>query len=84
MQLVREKVAQIIPNVEEWDEYIALFCKNLKQLEIVRYRTLAQERESPNIDEISMAAYEDNNLLPWYVALRACEAFNVANQRYPT
>ena len=64
-------------------DYVGLFCKNWKQLELVRYRSLNQEYNEPNKDDLMMEWNDDESLVMWYIGLRACDRFRTANGRYP-
>lgn len=64
-------------------EYVTLFCKNWKQLELLRFRSITQEYTEPNKDDLMMEWNDEDSLVMWYIGLRACDRFRTANGRYP-
>jgi len=71
------------------EEDLEVFCRNAAVLRMVTTRSLAEERSSPERDTMAMAAAEpheqDAALTPalWYLALRAADAFQTAEGRFP-
>lgn len=61
---------------------IKQFCRNSAFLRIVRYRSLEEEYETPNPDEIRMHLENQDDLV-YYVLLRAAEQFYSVYKSYP-
>jgi len=59
---------------------IKKFCKNSSFLQVLRYRSLEEERTSP---KSNLIAGELNNNLVFYVVLRAADSFYTKNHRLP-
>jgi hypothetical protein len=65
------------------DEEILLFCQNAAQIEITKGRSLQNELQNPNQDDIAGEFYDEESLISWYVVMRASEVFNTNQGRYP-
>jgi len=61
---------------------IKQFCRNSAFLRLVRYRSLEEEYETPNPDEIRMHLENQDDLV-YYVLLRAAEQFYSVYKSYP-
>lgn len=87
LQAVRGKAAEAIP-----EEDVRLFCKNIANLRVARYRSLAEELDpsAPNKNVQAAFASSDmgiedgpfNNAV-WYLLLRAVDKYQLIHGRYP-
>jgi amyloid beta precursor protein binding protein 1 len=82
---VRQRLTEIKAGElsREDEEYVATFVKSLFTLEVTRYRTLAEEIESPNTDELLCNIDDDESHLQWYFGLRAYDKFVIETGRLP-
>jgi amyloid beta precursor protein binding protein 1 len=64
-------------------EYISRFSKNIRTLSVTHLRSLQEEQDSPNIDEINSSLLDENNLLDYYICMQACESFFNSANKYP-
>jgi hypothetical protein len=52
-------------------------------LEVTRMRTIKEEIQSPNTEDLSMEFYDDESLIEWYIGVRAVESFRLKHHSYP-
>lgn len=65
-------------------EEIKLLCQNAQTLEMTRIRTPEQELNTPEYEDLMSEFYDPDSSAPWYVVVRAVEAFREKNGgRYP-
>jgi amyloid beta precursor protein binding protein 1 len=64
------------------EETLSLFCRHAQEVELFRFRTLAEEYEEPSCDVFEEEAGDEDSQVGWYVALRAAEEFREAQGRY--
>ena len=85
LEWVRSKTASILQRQlsDDESEFAATFCKNIKALELIRYRTVEEELAAPLTEDLSFDLDESPSLVQWYVALRAREVFRERENRYP-
>lgn len=85
LQQVRAKVVQILGRglSDEEEEFLALFTRNLKTLDLLRYRTLEEELTATRTDDLTNDLDETPPMVEWYVGLRAREVFREREGRYP-
>ena len=62
---------------------IKQFCRNSAFLRVVRYRSLIEEYQIPNLDEIRMHLENQDSDLVYYILLRAAEQFYSMYKSYP-
>jgi amyloid beta precursor protein binding protein 1 len=63
---------------------IKLFCRNAAFICFIRTRSLAEEMKTPNLEELSLhLSNPDDNLMQYYVLLRACDRFYHQFKMYP-
>lgn len=67
-----------IPNKD-----IKLFCRNSSFLRLVQTRSLSQEYNEPNVDELSNALSDSDSLLSYYILLRTVDLFYNKYKYYP-
>ena len=65
------------------EEYIKLFCRNSAFLQVLRYRTLEEELQTPNIEELRMHLENPDSDMLYYVLLRAAHQFYSLHKVYP-
>ncbi|KAF8822975.1 ThiF family protein [Cardiosporidium cionae] len=67
------------------DDYISFFCRNARQIKIIKYRELVEEYNSQTIqrDAYISEMKDHESLLPWYIIAWAADRFNENFQRYP-
>lgn len=85
LEQVRAKTVQVLGRAlsEEEEEFLLSFCKNLKTLELLRYRTVEEELAAALTDDLTNDLDETPSLVEWYVGLRAREVFREREGRYP-
>ena len=85
LEQVRAKVVQITGQAlhEVDEEFLALFTRNLKTLDLLRYRTLEEELTAALTDDLTNDLDETPPMVEWYVGLRAREVFREREGRYP-
>eukprot|EP00042_Codosiga_hollandica_P045354 m.459313 g.459313 ORF g.459313 m.459313 type:complete len:432 (-) comp57005_c0_seq2:99-1394(-) len=84
--LVKEHLVSIGRAPAEIDDFtIKLFCKNAAFLQIVRTRSIAEEYnpETINKDSFEYCLEDGSSSVPFYLILRAIDAFYASNGRYP-
>ncbi|KYQ90227.1 amyloid beta precursor protein-binding protein 1 [Tieghemostelium lacteum] len=64
-------------------EYIKKFCKNARFLHLARYRSLNEERTQPRTQVITGELEQPDNLMVFYIVLRAVDKFFTLYNRYP-
>eukprot|EP00850_Spirogloea_muscicola_P000461 SM000002S05541 [mRNA] locus=s2:604120:607000:- [translate_table: standard] len=63
---------------------IKMFCRNCSNIKVLRWKTLAEEYNNRNGQELQrLLAVEDSNNAALYVLLRAAEQFAATYNRYP-
>lgn len=67
----------------EDEEYSATFVKSLLTIEVSRFRSLAEEHDAPNTDEILCNIDDEESQLEWYFGLRAYDKFVEETGRLP-
>ncbi|KAJ8604000.1 hypothetical protein CTAYLR_003338 [Chrysophaeum taylorii] len=83
---VRELVPSEVP-----DDYVNYVCRHLRDVRIVATRSLADELESPDLEDAADALAESDDPTKlaqtpvlWYVALRAADRFLLKRKRWPS
>lgn len=68
------------------DSTIKTFCENVgvSGLAVTHYRTLEQEFDSPNVEDISSEFFDEESLVSLYIAIRAYEQYHTENLAYAT
>ncbi|KAF2075815.1 hypothetical protein CYY_002898 [Polysphondylium violaceum] len=64
-------------------DLVKKFCKNTRFLNVVRYKSLAEEYEKPNTSVIISELEQPDNNMVYYIALRAIDKFFSTYTRYP-
>lgn len=59
------------------------FCKNAYYLRVFHLRSLDQELEEPNKEEIQSQLWNPDSTVPWYIMLRAVDTFFEKYGSYP-
>eukprot|EP00850_Spirogloea_muscicola_P023917 SM000406S15600 [mRNA] locus=s406:33423:37590:- [translate_table: standard] len=63
---------------------VKMFCRNCSNIKVLRWKTLAEEYNNRNGQELQrLLAVEDSNNAALYVLLRAAEQFAATYNRYP-
>jgi amyloid beta precursor protein binding protein 1 len=80
MAIVKKYVEQLLKqagrrenSISEMD--IKEFCKNAYYLRVFHFRSLEQELEEPNKEEIKNHLWNPDSTVPWYVLLRAVDVY---------
>ncbi|KAG0347216.1 NEDD8-activating enzyme E1 regulatory subunit [Podila humilis] len=59
------------------------FCKFSAFLKVIRYRSIAEEYQNPKTKQIASWLSDEESVFPFYVLLRASDAFYDDHGRYP-
>lgn len=52
-------------------------------MEVNKLKSPEKEHTNPDYTDLANEFFDDESLAPWYVALRAAEAFRDKHNRYP-
>ena len=65
------------------EENIRLFCRNSAFLQVLHYRTLEEEFQAPNVEELRMLNENHDSNILYYILLRAAHHFYSLHKVYP-
>ena len=64
-------------------EELKLFCQNAHTIEVTKIKSLKEEMNNPDMDEIESELFDPESLAFWYLVMRSVELFRENHGRYP-
>jgi len=89
MEIVKKYMKELLKNAGRAEDSISdmdlkEFCKNACYLRAMHYRSLKQEIETPNKDEIhGQMLYNEDSAMPFYIMFRSVDRFLEKHGYYP-
>ena len=62
---------------------LRLFCQNAQTIEVTKFKSIEEETNNPDTDEIDNELFDPESCAFWYIAMRSVEIFRENHGRYP-